>query len=204
MKDYYAILGCKPDTPQEDIIKYARRAAMEVNEAYDVLKDPVARAEYDKTLIKPIPIQTRQPRFSPPPKPTLNFKELQAGFKSIAILIIGVVFVWDMVFSKKPTPAQQQIEKNYTIEPFFKKGLASDICQNAVKERLHYPNMIDFKNMEISTAIHPHDAKLLIYAVTGKAEWQSDESNLDTRGFACAVQENTTTTPSRWGINLIF
>ena len=201
MKDYYAVLGCKPDTPQEDIIKYARRAAMEVNEAYGVLKDPVARAEYDKTLIKPIPIQTRQPRFSPPPKPSINLKELEAGIKSIAVLIVVVMFMWHMLFNK-PAPTPQPAFP--TPQPAFKEEVALNICQNEIRKRLHYPNEIDFKNMDVRTAVNPNDARLLIYAITGKVEWQNDESNLAMQNFACALQENTITSPSRWGFELIM
>lgn len=198
MKDYYAILGCKPDTPQEDIIKHARRAAMEVNEAYGVLKDPVARAEYDKTLIKPIPIQTRPPRFSPPPKPPFNLKELESGIKSIAVLIVVVVFVWHMLFNK-PAPAPPRTENSYVSKPSFNNDYAISKCENGIKEKLNYPVSLTFRNTKIITTTTDKNT-ILVYWIGGEVEWYDDFDFK--KNFVCTLVENITVTPSRWGFDL--
>ncbi|OUD13087.1 hypothetical protein TPSD3_10585 [Thioflexithrix psekupsensis] len=46
-KDYYAILGIKPDTDQSLIKTAAQAQANEINEAFRVLNDPEQRAAYD-------------------------------------------------------------------------------------------------------------------------------------------------------------
>jgi curved DNA-binding protein CbpA len=46
-KDYYAILGIKPDTDQSLIKTAAQAQANEINEAFRVLNDPETRAAYD-------------------------------------------------------------------------------------------------------------------------------------------------------------
>lgn len=199
MKNYYAILGCKPDTPQEDIIKYARRAATEVNQAYAVLNNPIARAEYDKSLIEPVLSKARQPRFSPPPKPTLNFKELQAGFKSIVILIIGVMFVWHMLFNKS-APAPPRTENSYVSEPTFNKEYAVSKCENGIKEKLNYPAFLNFRNTKIITTITSDKDTILVYWISGEVEWH-DEFDFK-KSFVCTLAENITVTPSRWGFDL--
>lgn len=65
IKDYYAVLGVTPETPEQEIKRAFRKLARqyhpdvsklpdaeqrfkEINEAWEVLKDPAKRAEYDR------------------------------------------------------------------------------------------------------------------------------------------------------------
>ncbi len=196
MKDYYAILGCKPDTPQADIIKHARRAATEVNEAYRVLNDPVARAEYDKSLIKPIPPKTRQPRFVAPPKPSLNLKELQTAVASVVVLIVVVVFLWNMLFSNKPAVS---VPKSQHVV-YFDKNYAIYKCESKIIESSDAPTPLQFEKMEFTTVNHPKDENILVHGINGQLKWHDN----DKKSFVCVVIEDTNFSPSRYFVKLVM